>query len=143
MLLLEPGKTLGFHGGILLGPSGGIEAGILLRDAGSCRGEPAVEGGAEFPDPWSFPGGEVGLLPDIPGEVVEFVPAILVVVNEFPVPAADDGTWFSALVSIVRVVPEEVARGDLSPLEERNEAHAIAVLGREGLDQLQASPRDG
>ena len=69
----------------------------------------------EFPDPWFFPGSEIILFPGVPGEVVEFVPVVLVVMDELPVSAADDGTWFPALVSIVWVVPEEVAWGNLSP----------------------------
>ena len=131
MLLLEPGKTLRFDGGILLGPSGGIEASILLRDAGSCRGEPGVEGGAKFPDCWAFLGCEILLLPSVPSEVVELVPAIFVVMNELPVSTADNSTGLSTLVSIVRVMPEQVAGGDFTSFEKRYEAHSIDVLGRE------------
>ena len=137
MLLLEPGKTLVFHGGILLGPSGGIEAGILLRNAGTGPGEPGIEGGAECFHPFHFPGGEIALFPGVPGEVVEFVPPILVVVDEFPIPAADDGAGFTALVAIVRVVPEEVTRGNGFALEEGNEAHPVDVLGGEGIKARQ------
>ena len=85
----------------------------------------------EFPDPWFFSGSEIILFPGVPGEVVEFVPLVLVVMDELPVPSADNGTWFTALVAIVRVVPEEVPRGDFTSFEKRYEAHSIDVLGRE------------
>ena len=91
----------------------------------------------EFPDPWFFPGSEIILFPGVPGEVVEFVPAILVIMNELPVPAADDCTWFPALVAIVRVVPEEVARGDFFALEEGDKAYAVDVLVGDGVKACQ------
>lgn len=137
VLFFKSGKTLGFDGGILLLPSCGIEAGILLGDAGTRRGEPGIEGGMEFPDPWFFPGSEIILFSGVLGEVVEFVPVVLVVMDELPVPSADDGTWFAALVAIVRVVPEEVPRGDFFFSEEGDEAHTVHVLGGEGVKACQ------
>ena len=91
----------------------------------------------EFPDPWFFPGSEIILFPGVPDEVVEFVPVVLVVMDELPVPSADDGTWFTALVAIVRVVPEEVPRGDFLSPEEGDEAHTVDVLGGEGVKACQ------
>jgi hypothetical protein len=46
-----------WNGGILLGPSSGIEAGILLRNPGTGPSEPGIEGGAECFHPFHFPGG--------------------------------------------------------------------------------------
>jgi len=137
VLFFKSGKTLGFDGGILLLPPCGIEAGILLGDTGTGRCEPGIESGMEFPDSWFFPGSEIILFPGVPGEVVEFVPAILIIMNELPVPTADDGTWFPALVAIVRVVPEEVARGNVFALEEGDKAYAVDVLGGEGIKACQ------
>ena len=137
MLFFKSGKTLGFDGGILLLAPCGIEAGILRGDTGTGRCEPGIESGMEFPDSWFFPGSEIILFPGVPGEVVEFVPAILIIMNELPVPTADDGTWFPALVAIVRVVPEEVARGNVFALEEGDKAYAVDVLGGEGIKACQ------
>ena len=131
MLFFKLGETLRFDDGILLLPSCRVEAGILFWEAGPGFDEPGVEGGAKFPDSWAFLGCEILLLPSVPSEVLELVPAIFVVMNELPVSTADNSTGLSTLVSIVRVMPEQVAGGDFTSFEKRYEAHSIDVLGRE------------
>ena len=67
---------------------------------------------------WSVPDcccGQVRLLAGVGAEVVQFVAAVFVVVDQFPVALADDRRRLAALVAVVRVVPEEIGRLGMLP----------------------------
>ena len=90
--------------------------------------EPVIEGLSHFLGPLGFFCEEVVLLRLILAQVVELIPSILVVVNEFPFVLHDDGARLAPLVSVMGVVPKQGPLGNGFTLEQRDEADPIDLL---------------
>ncbi|SVC84521.1 uncharacterized protein METZ01_LOCUS337375, partial [marine metagenome] len=73
-------------------------------------------------------GGNVTVFADVVAQVVELETAVLEELDEFPVAAAHAATRATALVAVVRVVPEDGIAFDIPAFEQRENAYAIAVL---------------
>ncbi len=71
---------------------------------------------------------KVFCFPRIESDVVQFIAIILVVVDQFPVATRNDGAGLSALISVVRIVPVQIAIVNGAAMQQRLEADAINVL---------------
>ena len=98
------------------GPLGRIELRVLRGKSGTGGLEPGVELGTQGLDAVRFGARNILLLARIGGQVVQFVAAVLVVVDQLPVVLGDDRGRLAALVAVVRVVPEQRAVGDRTAL---------------------------
>src|SRR5690606_37412841 len=73
-------------------------------------------------------GGHIVQFPGIPGEVVEFVATVLVIVDTLPITRTDDGGRLAALVAVMRVMPQKIALRNVLSAQNGDEAHAVNVL---------------
>lgn len=85
----------------MLGFFGGVEAGIGFWDAGAGFGQVGVQGFAQGGGAVGVLFCQVGLFAGVGGDVVEFVAAVFVVVDELPGEVECDGGGFAALVAVV------------------------------------------
>lgn len=106
----------------------GIEAGVLFGHDGTGLFFELCHHFLHGLDLVGVSAGEVVGLPDVLDEIVEFEAAVFVVFDELPVSHADHCNGFSALVSIVWVVPEEGTFGDALAFQKWFEGDAIDVF---------------
>ena len=110
------------------------EVGIRDRHSSTRFNQPIIQVVSQTSNPVRVGSGNVGLLTLVCGDVVQLVSTVFVVMNQLPVAVTDDRTGLAALVSVVRIMPEQWTAGDLLfALQQRTQAHAINVLFRSGL----------
>src|SRR5215472_4292485 len=103
-------------------PEVGVRRGHDRPDVRSPGGEPGVE----LLHPGRVPGGQVVRLAGVRAEVERLAAAVLVPFDELPVAEADGAAGGAALVAVVGIVPEQRPAPELAPLEQRQEADAVA-----------------
>ena len=128
MLFFEPLLACGFCALPTLFPLLGIVFLVFSRELGLGLYEPVIEGLSHFLGTLGFFCEEVVLLCLILAQVVEFIPSILVVVNEFPFVFHDDGARLAALVSVMGVMPKQGPVGNGFTVEQGEEADPIDLL---------------
>ena len=87
----------------------GIEAGVGLRNLGSDFLEVGTQFSAELFDDLGVLFREIVLFADVVLEIVELFAFVFVIADEFEVAFANDAGRLAALVSVMRIMPEERA----------------------------------